>query len=151
MQHSPSEANRFSASQEIPHIFLDPKVQYRIHKCPPSVPILSQFDPIHTPTSHFLKINLNIILPSTPGSPEWSLSLRFPHQNTSYASPLPHAHYMPRPSHSYWFDHPHNIGWALQNIRQCRSLSSADHKAVQIIKQCRSWKGGDHYALQIIK
>ena len=76
-----------------------------------------QLDPVHTPTSHFLKIHLNIILPFTLVSPKWSLSLRFPYQNPVYACPLPHTCYVPCPSHSSLFYHPHNIGWAVRVIK----------------------------------
>ena len=63
MEQSPSwEANQFSANQEIPRVLWNSKVHYHIQKCPPPVPILNWIDPDHTPTSHFLKIHLNVIL-----------------------------------------------------------------------------------------
>jgi len=100
----PLEASRFSAGQEIPRILWNP-----------NVPILSQLDPVHTPTPHFLKINLNIILQSTPGSPKWSLSLRFPHQNPVYASLHSHTRYIPRPSHRKWRSEFLNKKWLNDN------------------------------------
>src|SRR5215510_16048115 len=99
-----------AASQEIPHILWNQKVPYRTHKCPPPVPILSQLHPVPKTPSNILKIHLNIILPPTSGSPQWPLSLRFPHQHTVHPSLLPHTRYMPRPSHSFRFNHLHNTG-----------------------------------------
>jgi len=77
--------------------------------CLPDVPILSQLDPVYTPISHFLKIHLNIILLGL-------LSLRFPHLNPVYNSPLPHMHYMFSPSNSSQFYHLNNTGWGVQII-----------------------------------
>ena len=80
VQRPSSGANLFAASQEIPRILWKPKVHYRTHKRPPTVPILGQPYPVHIPTCHFLEIHSNSIHPSMPRSPQCSLSPRFRHQ-----------------------------------------------------------------------
>ena len=82
MVQSPSwEANWCAASQEIPRISRNPKVHYRSHNRPPSVSILCQPNLVHIPTSYLLEIHPNIIHPSRRRPPQWSPSLRFPHQD----------------------------------------------------------------------
>jgi len=91
MVQSPSrEANWFASSQEIPRISLNPNVHYRTHKRPPPLSILGQPNPFHIPTAHLLEIHPNIIHPSKPRSPQWSPSLRFPHQDSIHplSSPI---------------------------------------------------------------
>jgi len=78
--------------------------------------ILGQLNPVHIPTSHLLEIHPNIIHPSTPRSPQWSFSLRFPHQDPIHSPLLTHTRHMHSPSHSSRFYHPHDIGWGVQII-----------------------------------
>ena len=92
MEHSPSwEAYSSSACQEIIRILWKPKVHYCNHKRSPTVPILSQSSPVHESPSKFLKVKFNIILPSKPRSPKWSLSIISPNPKPVCASPFPHS------------------------------------------------------------
>ena len=107
----------FAVNQEIPRILWNPKVHCRTHKRPPPVPFLNQLHPVPTTPSHFLKIHLNIILPSTSWSHQWTPSLRIPHQNPVHTAPFFHTCHMPHPSQSSRFYHPHNIGCGVQIIK----------------------------------
>jgi hypothetical protein len=64
---------------KFPAILRNWKVHHRVHKNPPLVPILSQFDPVPTIPS-YLKIHFNIVHPPTSWSSQWSLSFWLSHQ-----------------------------------------------------------------------
>jgi hypothetical protein len=90
MEQCPSwETNRFVASQESPRVLFNPNVHYRIHQWPPSVSILSQPYPVHSP--HPTSWRSNQILSSylCLGLPSGLFPLMFPHHNPIHASLLP--------------------------------------------------------------
>ena len=117
MEQNPSwEANTYSASQEISCILWNPKIHNRNHKRPSLAPVLGQINPVHATPFHFLNTHFNIILPSTPKSSKWSPSIRFPHQNPVFTSPVAHVSHLPLTSHSSGFYHPNNAWWGVENL-----------------------------------
>jgi hypothetical protein len=111
------EANQFSAIQKISHILWNPKAHCHINKCPPPVPIPSQINMVHTPTSHFLKTHLNIILPIYVWAfKEVCFPQVFPPKTCMHLSCLLYL-LKPHPSHSTRFDHTINLWWAVHIIQ----------------------------------
>jgi len=68
----------FSSLQEIPRIWCNLKVHYRIHKNPPPVHILSQVNQARALSTNLLNIIFNIIVLSMSGSSKWSLFFPLP-------------------------------------------------------------------------
>ena len=123
MEQSQSwEANRFSASQKFRRIVWNPKVLYCVYKNPLPISIMSQINPVHAPSFHFLKIHINIILPSTPGSSKWFFPSGFP-TKTLYA-PLLFSILATCPSYPILLDLITRITFGEEYSSVCSSLCS---------------------------
>jgi hypothetical protein len=58
----------------------NPKGHYRVRKSPPLDSILSQPNPVRSIDPYIPKVHLNVILPSTPRSSQWSPPFGPPNQ-----------------------------------------------------------------------
>ena len=83
---------------------MEPESSLPYSQQPVTYPYPEPTHPVPTTPSHFLKIHLNIIFPSTSWSPQWSHSLRFPHQNLVHTSPFLHTTAVSRPTTSIYID-----------------------------------------------
>jgi len=91
-------ANRASASQDIPRILWNTKVQHRTQKRPPPIPILNQIKYIPCLPSNILKTLFNIIYPSMRRSSKWSLYFSSSHESPLCMSPVSHKCHISRAS-----------------------------------------------------
>ena len=66
--------------------------------------ILSCVNPVHTLPPSFLMISPNVIQSFNPRSSKWSLSVRFPHQNTKWVCPLLHTCHIHSTAHLILLD-----------------------------------------------
>lgn len=106
MQHNPSlEANTSWAIHEIPCVLWNPMVHSSVYKSPTLFSVQRQIYPVHDLLSYFLKIQFNIILPSTPKSSKRSPLKGFPCQSTLFISLFALTCHMAYPSHTPWFDY----------------------------------------------
>ena len=119
MEQSPSwEADRPSASQEIPPHFIEPEDSLPHSQVPvtcpyPGVSSIQSIPPHCTAWRSILILSPLLRL----GPPSGLFPAGSPHQNPVYASHLPHTRYMTLPPHSTRVYHPNNIGWSVQIIK----------------------------------
>jgi hypothetical protein len=104
-------------SQEFSNILWNPKVDYRVHKNLPLVPILSDINPDHTISSYFSKITFNIILLFTTRSSYRSPFFWPSHQKSAWIPLLSYVHYMPSLGFPPWINRANCIRRRVQAMK----------------------------------
>jgi len=121
---SPSwEADRSSASQDVPCISWDAKVHFHNNKPPPPLLVMSHASHSNSSRS-ILILSSHLCL----GPPNWLLSLRSPHQSCVCTLLSPMLCW----THILWYDHPNNIWWWTESIKFFVMLASPSPPQGQI-------------------
>jgi hypothetical protein len=111
-------AINWAATQELPSISWNPKVQYRVHWS------LSWAISIESTPSHLISLR-SIFISSTHqrlGLPSGLFPSGFPPISYMH-SPSPHSCYMPGPSHPSWLDHSNYTLWRVQVMKLTMQFS----------------------------
>ena len=110
------EGKWFAASQEVLRIFMELEGSFPLSQASATCPWHGPSNPVHITTNHLLEIHPNIIHPSTPTSPQWSLPHWFPHQEPirPLSSPI-----LPiwQPISFFRFYHPQNFESGVEIIQ----------------------------------
>jgi hypothetical protein len=121
-----NELTRPSTIQKIPRLLWNPQVCYHV-KNSPTLSWNKLIQSTHTPTPYSSKIQINIMLKSTPNFSKTSFTLKFVHQYSVRVSDLSRVCYMSRPSHtnSVWRTvHVMQLSLLTVVICQCQTVPS---------------------------
>jgi hypothetical protein len=90
---------------------------FRVYKCPPPVPVLSQINTVHAPHPAFWRFILMLSSHLSLGLRSGLFPSSFFYHNPLCTPALSRKCFMLLPSHSSRFDHPNNIGPEVKKIR----------------------------------
>jgi hypothetical protein len=76
---------------------MEPKGSSPCSQKPDIGPYPEQLNPVRPIGPYLPKVQINVILPPTPKSSQWSLTFGLPNQNPLNTSPFLHAFHMSRP------------------------------------------------------